>query len=88
MQPLGTKIVPFKKVQPQWQLLYLFFWECMVSWMQTKHTSGTNGTEFGNIYFISNECFRRKNGLTFNCKFFDQIISDISILLQRPLLRQ
>jgi len=24
MHPLGT----FEKVQPQWQLLYLFFWEC------------------------------------------------------------
>jgi len=25
MHPLGT----FEKVQPQWQLLYLFFWECV-----------------------------------------------------------
>jgi len=24
------KSVPFEKVQPQWQLLYLFFWECKV----------------------------------------------------------
>jgi len=24
----GYKSVPFEKVQPQWQLLYLFFWEC------------------------------------------------------------
>jgi len=40
----------------------------MVSWMQTN-TSGTNGTEFGNIYFISNECFRRKNGLTLIASF-------------------
>jgi len=24
------KSVPFEKVQPQWQLLYLFFWECIV----------------------------------------------------------
>jgi len=29
MHPLGTS-VPFEKVQPQWQLLDLFSWECSV----------------------------------------------------------
>jgi len=24
------KSLPFEKVQPQWQLLYLFFWECVM----------------------------------------------------------
>jgi len=28
----GYKSVPFEKVQPQWQLLYLFFWECITEY--------------------------------------------------------
>jgi len=28
LAPKMDKSVPFEKVQPQWQLLYLFFWEC------------------------------------------------------------
>jgi len=30
LAPEMDKSVPFEKVQPQWQLLYLFFWECRV----------------------------------------------------------
>jgi len=29
--PKMDKSVPFEKVQPQWQLSYLFFWECMMN---------------------------------------------------------
>jgi len=28
LAPKMDKSLPFEKVQPQWQLLYLFFWEC------------------------------------------------------------
>ncbi len=28
--PFRYKHVPFEKVPPQWQLLYLYFWECML----------------------------------------------------------
>jgi len=28
LAPKMDKSLPFEKVQPQWQILYLFFWEC------------------------------------------------------------
>jgi len=28
LAPKMDKSLPFERVQPQWQLLYLFFWEC------------------------------------------------------------
>jgi len=28
LAPKMDKSLPFEKVHPQWQLLYLFFWEC------------------------------------------------------------
>jgi len=31
LAPKMDKSLPFEKVQPQWQLLYLFFWECTKS---------------------------------------------------------
>jgi len=36
LAPKMDKSVPFEKVQPQWQLLYLFFWEC--TWAEGKVT--------------------------------------------------
>jgi len=33
--PICSLWVPLEKVQPQWQLLYLFFWECAI-WEKTN----------------------------------------------------
>jgi len=31
LAPKMDKSLLFEKVQPQWQLLYLFFWECNIT---------------------------------------------------------
>jgi len=37
LAPKMDKSLPFEWVQPQWQLLYLFLWECIVSIVITIH---------------------------------------------------
>jgi len=41
LAPKMDKSVPFEKVQPQWQLLYLFFWECTHFTSPAKLTPAT-----------------------------------------------
>jgi len=46
LAPKMDKSFPFEKVQPQWQLLYLFFWECSYLILpSTKYTVNTHNVK-------------------------------------------